>query len=476
MSWDEALFGWIYRKAKALDPTPPLRPTKRLARAGHLRDLDARLAVVASALTGERVTIRAAESPRRRDGGGPPAARPLNLGALARGQRARVPAPRGVRRRRGGARDVRPALPRPTRRPWCGPPSRCPPSGARRAHDLPGFDELRRRGRRVGARPSGRRPRRSRPAPRGWRPSSRRPSRVRLPPRTTTSARFARPRSPSCARSRRGGGRSSSGPPRGARSSRAPPRASGSRSARRPASALPSGTERAGKARDAVRRVEMGRDRVDENPLTHSFEKVHTAEEYKGGARSARRQRRDERPRRRPRRARPARGDPLRRDRALPLPRRRDDRRRRGRPRRRQPGGRPRIPYDEWDAAARAYRAGWCAVPRARAPPGAAGAENGARRSAPAPRRRSWRSRRSSPASSTGGSGVAVSPTARTWTTTRWSTGTPAAARGHSPPDGLRREPDVTAPTWPRISCSTRACRPTRGWPGTACSTSHARP
>ncbi len=50
-----------------------------------------------------------------------------------------------------------------------------------------------------------------------------------------------------------------------------------------PASALPSGTERAGKARDAVRRVEMGRDRVDENPLTHSFEKVHTAEEYKGG-------------------------------------------------------------------------------------------------------------------------------------------------------------------------------------------------
>ena len=50
-----------------------------------------------------------------------------------------------------------------------------------------------------------------------------------------------------------------------------------------PASALPSGTERAGKARDAVRRVEMGRDRIDENPLTHSFEKVHTAEEYKGG-------------------------------------------------------------------------------------------------------------------------------------------------------------------------------------------------
>ena len=40
-------------------------------------------------------------------------------------------------------------------------------------------------------------------------------------------------------------------------------------------------------ARDVVREVKLARDRIDENPLTHSFEKVHTAEEYKGGRKAA---------------------------------------------------------------------------------------------------------------------------------------------------------------------------------------------
>ena len=46
------------------------------------------------------------------------------------------------------------------------------------------------------------------------------------------------------------------------------------------------GTERPG-ARREVRRVELGEEALDENPLTHSFEKVHTAEEYSGGNKRA---------------------------------------------------------------------------------------------------------------------------------------------------------------------------------------------
>ncbi|MCA9536120.1 MAG: VWA domain-containing protein, partial [Myxococcales bacterium] len=48
--------------------------------------------------------------------------------------------------------------------------------------------------------------------------------------------------------------------------------------------ALPSGTELAGRALENVERVELADPGDTENPLVHSFEKVHTAEEYQGGS------------------------------------------------------------------------------------------------------------------------------------------------------------------------------------------------
>jgi nitric oxide reductase NorD protein len=50
-----------------------------------------------------------------------------------------------------------------------------------------------------------------------------------------------------------------------------------------PASALATGTEKEGRAREAVRRVHLDDKPLADNPLVHSFEKVHTAEEYRGG-------------------------------------------------------------------------------------------------------------------------------------------------------------------------------------------------
>lgn len=63
----------------------------------------------------------------------------------------------------------------------------------------------------------------------------------------------------------------------------APPPASASTSEPMPPTALASGTERAGKAREAVRHIHLDDRPLADNPLVHSFEKVHTAEEYKGG-------------------------------------------------------------------------------------------------------------------------------------------------------------------------------------------------
>ncbi len=45
-------------------------------------------------------------------------------------------------------------------------------------------------------------------------------------------------------------------------------------------------SERKGRPREGVRRVTLDESRKDENPLTHSFEKVHTAEEYQGGSKT----------------------------------------------------------------------------------------------------------------------------------------------------------------------------------------------
>lgn len=50
------------------------------------------------------------------------------------------------------------------------------------------------------------------------------------------------------------------------------------------AKALPTGTERAALPREHARRVELAKDPVQDSPLVHSFEKVHTAEEYRGGS------------------------------------------------------------------------------------------------------------------------------------------------------------------------------------------------
>lgn len=50
-----------------------------------------------------------------------------------------------------------------------------------------------------------------------------------------------------------------------------------------PSDALPTGTEHAGKAHEDIRSVELSPRPEADNPLVHSFEKVHTAEEYGGG-------------------------------------------------------------------------------------------------------------------------------------------------------------------------------------------------
>ncbi len=53
-----------------------------------------------------------------------------------------------------------------------------------------------------------------------------------------------------------------------------------------PAASLPDGTEKKGKAREKVEVIELSEKNEDENPLVHSFEKVHTADEYEGGKKS----------------------------------------------------------------------------------------------------------------------------------------------------------------------------------------------
>ncbi|MCB9617040.1 MAG: VWA domain-containing protein [Sandaracinus sp.] len=50
--------------------------------------------------------------------------------------------------------------------------------------------------------------------------------------------------------------------------------------------ALPTGTERKGRAVEHLERVELPDDPLEDNPLVHSFEKVHTAEEYRGGVKN----------------------------------------------------------------------------------------------------------------------------------------------------------------------------------------------
>lgn len=46
---------------------------------------------------------------------------------------------------------------------------------------------------------------------------------------------------------------------------------------------LPTGSERRARSPEALKRVQLPAEREGENPIEHSFEKVHTAEEYRGG-------------------------------------------------------------------------------------------------------------------------------------------------------------------------------------------------
>lgn len=63
---------------------------------------------------------------------------------------------------------------------------------------------------------------------------------------------------------------------------RSRPRSQGRRSVA-PAESLPSGTELQGQVRQKVRKLKVEEDSLAENPLTHAFEKVKTADDYRGG-------------------------------------------------------------------------------------------------------------------------------------------------------------------------------------------------
>jgi len=285
MSWDEALFGWFYRRVGAL-ANPGPRPDV-LARSALLADLAPRLTLVASALAGETIRVRPAETlggatdgvlhlPPRLDLGPDPAANTrvylyrVVCGVAAMRRELYLPPGASPAAALLGTALAQPALCREAR------------------SMLPGFEALRRD---VAAWERARRPDLHRLAPREAALETLLRARLDDDPETESiddpealgRALAAWAETLKALETRRG----SVVPPvvswgllmgRGEA-------AGGSRTKqpRAAASALPQGTERPGKPRDLVRRVEMGKDRVDENPLTHSFEKVHTAEEYKGG-------------------------------------------------------------------------------------------------------------------------------------------------------------------------------------------------
>ncbi len=270
MGWDEALFGWLYRKAR--DVTRKAPTAEEIARSSLLDDERARLAIVASALAGERIEVRASE------GVGGCAGDTLLLPARmdlapdrAGNERAyllRVVLHVAARRlglKLDGERSADDAL---------AAMARAIPAVMREARAMvPGVDAL---AAEVFA----------------WELSSR-PDPATLAPKEAALETLVQETLRACCapESERIGRRDvRSVPPVRAWGTLLPPSMSRSVSVTKgamPATALPGGTERKGKNRDHVRRVEMGKDRIDENPLTHSFEKVHTAEEYKGGRKQA---------------------------------------------------------------------------------------------------------------------------------------------------------------------------------------------
>ena len=135
------------------------------------------------------------------------------------------------------------------------------------------------------------------------------------------------------------------------------------------ADALPGGRERRAGARDDVEVIDHPEDPLGENPLVHSFEKVHTIEQYTGGRKridasdelEAHGDALDEAaPHQVVRSSRAAgsvyQADALFADLAGDVA---DDRAASG------------VPYHEWDDAKRRYRTGWCRVRQTVAPRGA---------------------------------------------------------------------------------------------------------
>ena len=282
MGWDEALFGWLYRRARAIVQKPP--SAESLARAGQLDDVSDRLAIVASALAGVPMQIRGSEGLGGQSPGTLHLPRTITLGqGREDGERAflhRVVC--AVATLRLGLYAPR-SLDRDELLLWTALAAPAVRQEARAM--LPGVDELLDEVARweLAARPD---------------PSTLAPSEAALEALVRdglsglgearslealardAEARLAELRA---LPTRRGSSVApvASWAPIGPRVEAG--EGSGATARPMPASSMPGGTERRGKDRDHVRRIEMARDRTDENPLIHSFEKVHTAEEYKGG-------------------------------------------------------------------------------------------------------------------------------------------------------------------------------------------------
>jgi nitric oxide reductase NorD protein len=275
MGWDEALFGWLYRGARSL--VRPRPTAEALARTAHLDDVSPRLAIVASALAGEAVKIRGADGLGGQSPGVLSLPRTLALGASREdGERAYLArVVLAVATVRLGLYAPR-ALDREETLAWT---ALAAPAVRREARAmLPGVDALL-------------------DEVAGWEIAARTDAASLAPREAALEARVREAlgargeardvetflRDLSALPTRRGSAVAGVGSwaPVGVRAEARGGAASAQRAM--PAAALPGGTERRGKDRDHVRRIELAEDRTDENPLTHSFEKVHTAEEYKGG-------------------------------------------------------------------------------------------------------------------------------------------------------------------------------------------------
>ncbi|MCZ7680388.1 MAG: VWA domain-containing protein [Sandaracinaceae bacterium] len=388
MGWDEKIFGWLYGKARAL--ARPRVPEEVLARQATLEACRDRLRVLACALAEASVEVREAEN----EGGfaGTTLLLPSSMrhaptvqeneeayllrvtwtvtamrmgmalacdDPLERALATHLSAPAIREATLAGSRARRSAGAR-TRR-WSPRPSR-----DRRAARRPRWP--RSRACTSASRPSSRRSRR-RSAP-GWRERPDAPRRARA-----RCARPSRPSSQAC--ERWAGARPPRCPRSGAGSARPPSRQPRSEARRTRPTRSPTGTELEGKPREHVRRVELAQEGLEDNPLVHSFEKVHTAEEHRGGSRSAD-------------------GEDELADHAEAL--RELDLREVVRTSERTssllrcdvmiegaagdlidgapPGG--GIPYDEWNERARAYRPGWCTVRPGFVAPRVSAAEAGA--------------------------------------------------------------------------------------------------